>query len=114
MRSGRYITIPATVKIGAYTYKVTGISDNAFKNSKKLTKVTIGSNVSTIGKNAFYKCKKLKTITVKTSLLTLNKVGKNAFKGIYAKATFKVPKKKKTAYKKIFKKRGAGSKFKIK
>ena len=64
-----------------------------------------------IGKKAFYNCKKLKKIVVKTS--TLKKVGANAFKGINAKATIRVPKKKLAAYKKLLKEKGIGKKVKI-
>jgi len=39
---------------------------------------------------------------------------KNAFKGIHKKATFKVPKAKIKAYKKLFKAKGAGKSFKVK
>lgn len=58
------IIIPATVKINNVTYKVTSVASNAFKNNKKVTKVTIGSNMKTIGANAFYGCTKLKEITL--------------------------------------------------
>ena len=177
------ISVPATVKINGVTYKVTAIANNAFANNKKITKVTIGSNVKTIGKKAFYKCtklktvkigknvttigsnafygcskltsvtirsnvttisdkafykctsltkitlpskvkkigkqafygcKKLKSITIKTTKLTKKNVGSSAFKGIYAKATIKVPKNKLTSYKKILKAKGVSSKAKIK
>ncbi|MBO4862977.1 MAG: cellulase family glycosylhydrolase [Eubacterium sp.] len=103
-------TIGSTVKLSdGKDYKVTAISAGAFKSNKKLTKVTIGANVAKIGKNAFNGCKKLKTITVKTDKLTTKNVGAGAFKGIKKKATFKVPKAKVKAYKKLFKKKGAKS-----
>ena len=131
------ISVPATVKIGGVTYKVTSIADSAFANNKKITKVTIGSNVTTIGKKAFYKCtsltkitipskvkkigkqafygcKKLKTVTIKTTKLTGKNVGSKAFKGIHAKATIKVPKSKLKNYKKLLKAKGVSSIAKIK
>lgn len=108
------VSVPAEVKIAGKKYKVTEIKANAFKNNKKLKKVTIGKNIRKIGKNAFYGCKNLKSITVKTSLLTKKNVGKNAFKGINAKAVVKVPKKKLKAYKPVFKAAGIkGKKQKI-
>ena len=67
-----------------------------------------------IGKQSFYGCKKLKTITVKTAKLTKSSVGSNAFKGISAKATIKVPKSKLKSYQSIMRARGAGKKVKIK
>ena len=108
------VTIPATIKIKGATYKVTEISTNAFKNSRKLKKVVIGQNIVKIGKNAFYGCKKLTSITIKSSRLTLKNIGKNAFKNTSPKATVKVPKKQKALYNQILKKRGLNKKAKIK
>lgn len=129
------ISIPATVKIGAATYKVTSVSANAFKgnkkiksvtigsnvtsigkaafaNCKKLTSVVIGKNVKTIGSKAFYGCSKLKKITVKSKVL--KKVGSKAFKGIHKNAVIKVPSKKLKAYKKLLKGKGQKSSVNIK
>lgn len=47
------VSVPATVKIGKKTYKVTSIACNAFKGYKNIQKVAIGKNVSTIGKMLF-------------------------------------------------------------
>ena len=52
-KKAKTVSIPATVKIRGKKYKVTQIAEGAFKNNKKVTKVTIGSNVSKISKNAF-------------------------------------------------------------
>lgn len=93
------VTVPATVKVSGVTYKVTSIAKNAFKNNKKLKKVTIGANITTIGANAFAGCKNLKTVDIKSK--KLKSVGKNAFKGIHKKAVFKVPANKLKAYKKL-------------
>lgn len=93
---------------------VTKIGDKAFYKCTKLRNITIPSKVTSIGKQAFYGCGKLKTITIKTTKLTTKKVGSNAFKGIYSKATIKVPKKKLSAYKKLLKSKGVSNKAKIK
>ena len=95
------VTIPNTVKINGYKYKVTSIAENAFTNYKSLKKVTIGSNVKKIGKKAFYKRKHLKTIIIKSKKLKV--IGKNAIKGISKEATITVPKRQYKKYKKIFK-----------
>ena len=84
-------TIPEKIKIGKVTYYVTHVE-----------------------KNAFAGCKKLKTLTVKTTKLTKSTVGAKAFQGIHPQATIKVPKKKRSAYKTLFKSKGAGKKVKIK
>ena len=95
------VTVPATVTIDGDKYKVTAISDKAFKGNKKLSSITIGKNVKKIGKEAFCNCKNLKTITIKSTVLKT--VGKNAVKGINKKAVIKVPKKQYKKYKKLFK-----------
>ena len=66
------ITIPATVTINGITYKITAIEANAFKNNKKITKITIGKNVTSIGKNAFSGCSKLKTLKLGASVTTIS------------------------------------------
>jgi hypothetical protein len=95
------IVVGDTVKIGGKTYKVTAIGAKAFYNNTKITKVTIGKNVTTIGKSAFQSCKKLKTVIIKSSVL--KKAGANVLKGIAKKATIKVPAKKVKAYSKLLK-----------
>ena len=87
------VTIPATVTIDGYTFKVTAVSNNVFKNASRLKSVVIGANVKSIGKSSFYKCKKLATITFKG--IKAPGVGKNAFKSGKSKVTVKVPKKMK-------------------
>lgn len=90
------------------------IESKALYKCTSLTSITIPSKVSKIGSQAFYGCKKLKKITFKTTKLTTKKVGSKAFKGIAAKATIKVPKKKLADYKKLLKAKGVGSKAEIK
>ena len=108
------ITIPATIKINGEIYKVTKIDKNAFKGNKKVTKIVVGSNIQSIGNYAFSGCKKLKTIIIQSKKLTTKTVSKKAFKGIARKVVVKVPKKKRTAYKKLLKKKGLSSKNRIK
>ena len=108
------VVIPSTIRINRVTYKVTAISDNALKNNRKLKKVVISTNVTKIGKNAFYGCKNLTSVTIRSSRLTLKNVGSNAFKNTSSKVTVRVPKKQKTLYSQILKKRGINKKAKIK
>ena len=107
-------TISATgkVKLAGVTFTVARLGNNCAKGCKKLTKVVIGENITTIGKNAFSGCNKLKSITVKSK--KLKKVGIGAFKGINKKATIKVPKSKCALYKKLFKGKGQAKTVKIK
>lgn len=95
------IKVPNTVTIEGEKFRVTAIGKSAFKGCKKATKATIGKNVTEIGSQAFASCKKLKTITINSTVL--KKAGKNACKGIHAKAKLKAPKKKLAAYKKMLK-----------
>ncbi len=89
------------------------IKSKAFYKCTSLTEVTLPKKVSKIEKQAFYGCKKLKSIKIMSS--KLKTVGKNAIKGIHKKATIKVPKKKLTKYKKLFKtKTGYKKSMKIK
>lgn len=110
--NAKQVKIADTVRLKGITYKVTSVKNSALKGNKKLTKVTIGKNITEIGKNAFNNCKTLKNITIKTT--TLKKVGKNAFKNISEKAKIKVPKKQLKKYQKLMKKSGISKKVKIK
>lgn len=103
--------VPATVTIGGKKLKVVSISGGAFKNCKKLKKITIPASVKTIKGNAFKNCKKLKIVIVKNAK-TL-KVSKNAFKGC-KKITFKVKKAQIKKFKKALKKAKIGCKCNVK
>lgn len=129
------VTIPATVKINGYSFKVTAIGSKAFYKNKKLKKVTVGNYVAKIGASAFaangkltavslgtgittidskafYKDAKLKTVNIKSK--KLKTVKRQAFKGIAGKAKVSVPKNKAKSYKKIFKKAGLPAKASVK
>ncbi len=108
------LSIPATVRIGGITYKVTAIEAKAFLNNRKLTKVTIGKNVTSVGKYAFKGCSRLTKVTIgknvtsigdgafsgckKLTKITLEakvkKIGKEAFKGCQKLGTITVKSKK--------------------
>lgn len=122
------ITVPASVKLNGYTFRVTAIGAEAFRNNKRLVSVQTGSNVTKIGKLAFAGCRSLKravigkqTATVcakafygdrklkniKIASAKLKKVEKQAFRDIHKKAVIRVPKKVVQKYKKkVFKKSG--------
>ena len=61
-KTAKTVTINS-VTINGKEYKVTEIAANAFKNAK-MTKLTVGDNVTTINKNAFAGCKALKTVVI--------------------------------------------------
>ena len=89
-KKAKTVSIPATVKINGVTYKVTKIADNAFKNNKTITKVTVGSNIKTIGKNAFSGATKLKTVSIGKNVTD---IGANAFKGCSSLTSVTLPSK---------------------
>ncbi|WP_029318929.1 leucine-rich repeat domain-containing protein [Butyrivibrio sp. AE3004] len=133
-KKDKSVTIPDTIKLkNGSEAKVTKVDNNACKGNKNLTSVKIGSNVNEIGENAFSGCPKLKSVTLPASVTTirsnafkgdknlktikiyaknLKSIGKNAFKGINSKATFKLvgTKKEKAAAAKLIKKSGTGYK----
>ena len=83
------LSVPATITVDGKKYTVTAIAANAFKNNKKLTKVTIGANIKTIGKNAFSGCTKITTLKLGKNVTT---IGANAFKGNTALKKITIPK----------------------
>jgi hypothetical protein len=128
------VTIPQYCTYKGIQFKVTSVSAKAFKNDKKLKKVsvaasvteigdssfegctslksvTIGKSLKSIGKNAFKNCKKLTKITIKST--KLKTVGKNALKGVNAKCQIKVPKAQKKKYTNLFKGKGQKSGVKV-
>ncbi len=111
-KTNKTFSVPATVSINKITYRVTAIAKNAFKNNKKLQKVTIGKNIASIGASAFEGDSKLQNITINTK--KLKTVGKKALKGIHAKAKIKTPASKRNRYKKLLKNKGQKSSVTIK
>ncbi len=97
----KQVVVPATLKIQGHKLKVTSIGKNAFRNCRKLKRITIGSNVQNIGSGAFRSCSKLKKIIFQTK--QLRKLGKHAFQGISKKVSVKVPKGMSRKQTKIFK-----------
>ena len=97
------VTIPNTIKVDGISYKVAEVGANAFKNNKKVKKVTIGANVVKIANKAFNKCPSLRNVIIKTTLLTKKTASKKCFSKVHKKMAIKVPKKVKKSYVKIFK-----------
>lgn len=79
-KTTKNVTVPAQIYAQGITYKVTSIGAKAFNNNKKLTKVTIGTNIVKINSNAFFNCKNLKTVTIKSVHLTGKTANKKLLK----------------------------------
>lgn len=128
-KTRKKLVIPETIKISKVTYKVTAVQSKACSGCSKLTNVTVGANVTVIGDQAFANCKALKSITCKKGLKQikpkafsgcrklqkitlkskkLTKIGKNAWKGISAKAEIRVPASKLKTYQKLLSKKSTG------
>lgn len=97
------VTIPNTITVDGINYKVAEVGANAFKNNKKIKKVTIGANVVKVANKAFNKCPSLRNVIIKTTLLTKKTASKKCFSKVHKKMIIKVPKKVKKTYVKIFK-----------
>lgn len=98
-KSAKIVKVPAKITVNGGTYTVTAIADKAFRNNKKITKITIGNNVRTIGSSVFYNCKKLKTVTLGKKVET---IGNNAFGKCTALTKITIPVKVKKIGKQSF------------
>ncbi len=105
-----------SVKISTVTIKgtkatVNAIGDGAFKDNKKLKKVTVGSGVTSIGKGAFKGCIKLKTLTLGSKV---TKIGDSAFYNCKALNKVVIPSKVESIGKSAFEKCSSLSNITIK
>lgn len=66
------VVVPEKVKaMDGVEYIVTTFGENAFKESRGLTSITIPSSVTTLGKSCFYNCLSLTSITIPSSVISL-------------------------------------------
>ena len=93
------VKIPKKIQINGKDFAVTEIAANAFKNNKKLTKVTMFKNIKVIGKNAFQNCSALKTATIGSNVAT---IGDSAFEGCSKLTKVTIPAKVTKIGKKAF------------
>lgn len=101
------LSFPATATIGKAHYQVTSVGKNALEGAK-VKQIAMGKNLTRIEKGAFKNCKKLQKLTIKGKLKT---VQKGAFSGCKKRITIKgaskkirkanVKKLKKSGYKRI-------------
>lgn len=67
---------------------VIAIGDRAFKNNKKVTKLTLGANIVSVGKEAFYGCSALREIILPEGVSSM---GEAAFQNCSALKSIKLP-----------------------
>lgn len=91
--------IKGTVTISG---NITSIGNNAFYGCKNITKVAIGNKVKSIGSKSFYGCTKLKTVDLRKAS-KLSKIGSAAFKKNAKKRTFKISAREKAYIEKLLK-----------
>ena len=65
------VVIPSSVTYNGVTYSVTSIVDEAFRECKSLTSVTIPNSVTSIGKYTFYGCSSLTSVTIGNSVTSI-------------------------------------------
>ena len=116
-KNAKNITVPATISISGKIYNVASVGTKAFTASK-IRKATIPSSVTTLKSGAFTGSK-VKTLVVKSKSLTKASVKGSLTKSKVKTVKVKVGSKKvnKTyvkKYKKIFTKKNAGKKAKVK
>ncbi len=107
------VKIPSKINVNGTSFTVIGIANNAFKNYKKLTEVTIPASVKSIGSGVFMNCKSLKKVTIQGKSF---KVGKNSFKGTSPKLKVKAKKmtaKQRNTLQKNIRKKGNNKKAKV-
>ncbi len=83
------IVIDSQRTIGATTYPVRIIDNNAFEGLTNLKEIVIPSTVRTIGNYAFKNCSSLETISL--PMATLSAIGDGAFEGCHALKTISIP-----------------------
>ena len=116
-RNSKKVVVPDAVTVNGRTLAVTRIAAKAF-TGKKIRSVTVGANVAGIEKNAF-KGSKTEKLVVRTRKLTKKSV-KGSLKESKVKTVKvkvgnkKLNKKFVKKYKKIFTKKNAGKKVKVK
>lgn len=66
------VNIPETITIGATTYTVTAIGDEAFEKCNTMNMVALPSTITRIGKYAFYQCLKMESINLPSSITEID------------------------------------------
>jgi uncharacterized repeat protein (TIGR02543 family) len=94
------VKIPDTINYDGVEYKVTSISEKAFKGNKTITTIIIGSNVKHIEKSSFEGCSKLKTAYIGSNVI---EIGNGAFENCISLTKITIPAKCTKFGKNVFK-----------
>lgn len=69
--SALFVSGAKSVEIEGFRYKVEGVADFAFSDSKNLTSVVIPNTITSIGNAMFYGCNDLTFITIPNSMTAI-------------------------------------------
>ncbi len=113
-KKSKVAIVPAKIKHGKKTYKVTAISSYAFIGNDNLRMVIVGKNVKRITPDAFAGCDKLEKLKLATTKLTKQGV-RNSLRGskVNTISLLKKAQSKLASYKKIFTKKNSGAAKKL-
>ena len=65
------IVIPETVKYNNFTYKITSIEDDCFKDCSSLTSISLPSGITSLGRYCFEFCSSLTSISLPSGITSL-------------------------------------------
>lgn len=65
------IVIPETVKYNNFTYKITSIEDDCFKDCSSLTSISLPSGITSLGRYCFWDCSSLTSIELPSGITSL-------------------------------------------
>ena len=82
------VAIPSSVTYNSTTYSITSIGDQAFRDCRGLTSISIGNSVTSIGYDAFMGCRGLTSVTIGNSVTT---IGDQAFRGCSGLTSVTIP-----------------------
>ena len=86
--SGGHVSIREFVGYEGYTFKVTGIGNNAFRGCTGLTSIALPGSVTSIGLYAFYGCTGLTSIDIPDGVTS---IGYSAFSGCTGLTSIDIP-----------------------
>ena len=76
--SSSSVTVSSSISKNGYRYTIKTIDNDAFKNNKKLTKITLYDDLKTVRSNAFYGCENLETVVFKGTKSKWNDMSKES------------------------------------
>lgn len=82
------VNIPETITIGATTYTVTSIGDEAFEKCDHMNMVALPSSIKRIGKYAFYQCLEMESVNIPSSV---TEIDEGAFRYCWKLTTVDLP-----------------------